>query len=253
MLDTRTSLRCLARTWLVGAAMTTRGMQHLGLLYALEPGLEILYRSPEALRAARSRYLTHVNTHPFMAPLFTGILLSMETQIARGALPPQGMAMLSRTTATTLSALGDSFFSGSLLVFWALTTSLCLILHMESLATLWTLTLFLLLLSFRVGTFFLGLRQGLLALHWVRQMDMINWSDRLKLVNAALLAMVLWHLAINAAPVMLWGNFFWGLLCLCCGSLLVNKAHVPRLLLMGFVFGALYLTGLSPNLPAHVP
>ena len=249
MLTTRTVLSCFARTWLVGAAMTTRGMQHLGILYALNPGLTALFQEPQQLAEARQRYLAHANTHPFMAPLYIGLLLALERQIACGHMAPQGMTMLARTTATTLSALGDSFFSGTLLVFWALSTSLLMLSGMTGTAALWALFLFALLLAFRVWTFFLGLRQGLAALQWVRQMDLINWGDRLKLINALLLALLLWCMNAHAAPVFWWGNFFWGLLCLCCGSLLVSRAHVPRLLLATTVLCALYLADATPILP----
>ena len=106
MFDRRTTLRCLARTWFLGAAMTTRGMQHLGLLYALNPGLEALYREPDALAAARRRYLPHVNTHPFLAPLFVGFLLALERQIAAGNMPSQGMEALASTTLALVNFQG---------------------------------------------------------------------------------------------------------------------------------------------------
>ena len=243
MLDTRTALTCLARTWLVGAAMTTRGMQHLGLLYVLNPGLAALYEG-EALREARARYLGHVNTHPFMAPLFTGILLALEKQVARGHMASQGMDMLAKTTATTLSALGDSFFSGTLLVTWALSAVLCVMQGHPLWAALGTALLFALLWLFRVWTFFLGLRHGLAALLKVKQMDLINWGDRLKMLNALLLAAVLWDMARLAAPALWWGNFFWGLVCLLCGALLINRAQVPRLFLLALMLMALCLAGL---------
>jgi len=59
MLDMRTTLRCLARTWLVGAVMRARGLQHLGHLYALNPSLTALYEDPAALLRARTRYMRH--------------------------------------------------------------------------------------------------------------------------------------------------------------------------------------------------
>ena len=247
MLTTRTALHCLARTWLVGAVMTTRGMQHLGLLYVLDPGLKALHQDAAALRDARTRYLAHVNTHPFMAPLFTGMLLALEKQVALGHMGAQGMDILARTMATTLSALGDSFFSGTLLVFWALTATLCVMQGYTAVAAAGTGLLFALLLAFRIWTFFLGLRHGIAALQRVKQMDLINWGDRLKMVNALLLALTLWDMAELAVPAFWWGNFFWGLLCLVCGSLLINRAQIPRLLLLALVLAALCLTGLPPK------
>lgn len=235
----RISLHCLVRTWLVGAAMTTRGMQHLGLLYALEPGLKTLYSAPEDLAAARLRYLDHVNTHPFMAPLFTGMLLALEKQVAAGTLAPQALDMLKSTTATTLSALGDSFFSGTVLIFWSLTTTLLLLAGHMPWAVVWTLLLFATQGAFRVWSFYLGLRQGLLALQRIRQLDLINWGDRLKTVNALLLAVLLWQIAPFRVEEGLSQQFFWGLLCLGSAGFLVARVHVPRLLLAGLLFSVL--------------
>lgn len=247
MLDRRTSFRCLARTWLLGAAMTTRGMQHLGLLYAINPGLEALYGDPEQLAAARRRYLPHINTHPFMAPLFVGFLLALERQIAQGTIPAHGMETLSGTTATTLSALGDSFFSGTLLTFWALSASLMAVMGWVSLAAAWTLFLFALLLLFRVWTFFLGLRQGLMVLQRVRRMNLINWGDRLKLLNAVFLALLVDAVVVRGSATLWTQNFLWAMICCCCG-VLVYKVHVPRLLLAAALCVVIYFFGIPEML-----
>lgn len=241
MLSTRISLRCLYRTWLAGAAMTTRGMQHLGFLYALNPGLEALYSDARKLAEARSRYLAHINTHPFMAPLLAGFLLALETRIAQGLMQPQSMRALTRTTAATLSAVGDSFFSGTALATWALSASLCIIMGMIPLAAWWTLFLFALLMVFRVWTFFVGLREGILVLQRIRRMDLINWGDRLKLINALLLTLLLWEMASQTGLSLWWDTFFLGAACIAGGILLVSRAHVPRILLAATVLAVLHL------------
>lgn len=241
MLDSRTSFRCLCRAWLVGAALTTRGMQHLGLLYALNPGLEALYADPKKLAQARGRYLVHVNTHPFMAPLLTGFLLALETRVAQGSMPAENMHSLTQVTAAAFSAVGDSFFSGGLLAAWALSASLCVVLGLAPLAMCWTLFLFALLTVFRVWTFFLGLRRGMPALQWVRRMDLINWGDRLKPLNALLVVLLLWRVVSGTDPDHRWDIFFWSVVCLVCGTLLVDRAHIPRILLAAAAFGVLHL------------
>ena len=53
MLPTRTALSCLARSCCINAAVTARGMQQLGLLFALEPALRHLYPEAEARAQAR--------------------------------------------------------------------------------------------------------------------------------------------------------------------------------------------------------
>lgn len=241
MLKTRICLICLARTWLIGAAMTTRGMQHIGLLYALNPGLEAIYPDPEDLVSARLRYSEHVNTHPFMAPLFTGILLALEQQIAQGTMPCEHSKAIKDTTATTLSALGDSFFSGTVLVFWAFSTILLLQMNCTKLAIGWSALFFVAQTAFRIASFFLGVRQGLFALNTLRRMDLINWGDMLKLVNALLLGLLVWRLFPTASPHDLWGSFGAGLACLTAGTLMVGRAHMPRIFLPFLILGLVAL------------
>ena len=116
-LTKRAALKCLARTAFVNAAMTARGMQQIGLSYVLAPALRCLYTDPVTLGQAFARYAGHSNTHVFMLPAYTGLLLSMEEQIAGGVLPASVLTSLRTTLATTLSALGDAFFSGSMRTF----------------------------------------------------------------------------------------------------------------------------------------
>lgn len=227
-LTARTCLQCLSRTWLMGAALTTRGMQNIGLLYALDPGLQAIYPQPQALSAARQRYVEHVNTHPFMAPLFVGILLAMEQQIAAGAVAQESITAIKNTAATTLSALGDSFFSGTVLVFWVFATTLLLQTGHNPLAIALTVLLFLLQAAFRIGTFFLGVRMGLGALLELRRMNLINHGEILKLVNAVLLSMCIWSLFPAATHHDLWGPFGIGLAALGLAAFSVARLHVPR-------------------------
>ena len=140
-LTKRAALKCLARTAFVNAAMTARGMQQIGLSYVLAPALRCLYTDPVALGQAFARYAGHSNTHVFMLPAFTGLLLSMEEQIAGGVLPASVLTSLRTTLATTLSALGDAFFSGSMRTFWAL-TCVCLLLE----GNIWPAAIFTLIL-----------------------------------------------------------------------------------------------------------
>lgn len=89
MLPTRTALSCLARSCCINAAVTARGMQQLGLLFALEPALRHLYPEAEARAQAAAHYSAHSNTHPYMLPFYMGLLLNIEEQVAEGKLPLQ--------------------------------------------------------------------------------------------------------------------------------------------------------------------
>ncbi|MCK9240293.1 PTS system mannose/fructose/sorbose family transporter subunit IID [Desulfocurvus sp.] len=190
----RVLLRCLLRTWLVGAGFNTRGMQNIGLAYAIDPGLVQLYRDPEALRQARVRYATHYNTHPFWTPLLVGIFLGMERKIAKGLFPPEMLENVRATTVYTLSAIGDSLFGGSVLVFWSLSCACLVAAGQGSLAVALGALLFQGLVVFKALTFWMGFCEGLTFLHRLGRWNLINWSQRVKLFNAVLLV-AFWALA----------------------------------------------------------
>lgn len=239
--------RCFLRSYLVGAAYNPRGLQNIGFLYVIEPALVELHGAGEHLRQARLRYATRYNCHPFFTPLFLGVLLHLESAVARGtpfALPPA----LKDTTANALSAIGDSFFNGSVLATWAL-ASACLILADLPGEALW-LTMFCLILLqiFKVASFVLGLRKGMSVLLWLRELDLINWGDYFKSLNAVLLTLFLWQ-AMPDMPPPAWAST---LLYLLAAGWLVGRLHMGRtyiaLLLVGAT-AALHLSGMWMYLP----
>ncbi len=185
-------MNCFWRTYFLGANFNTRGLQNLGLSFAMDPGLKCLYTDPRQLKKARKRYLTLFNSHPYWAPLLVGYFLFVESRIARGLLSDQAMDKIKNTTAYTLSAIGDSFFGGSVLVFWSLVCCLLLIHGWYWLALFWFAVWFLLLQVFRLLTFWLGWMRGLTFLQQLRGLDLINWSQRVKLLNSGLI-LLLWY------------------------------------------------------------
>ena len=207
----KTLLACFVRTYLMGVAFNTRGLQNIGLAFAMDPGLRAFYRDPEALRLARRRYLALYNTHPWWNPMLVGYFLFLEAHISNGALSPQAIERIKTTTTYTLSAIGDSFFSGSLMVFWALAETAFLLQGVFWAALVWLAGPLLLLQAFKLGTFWLGWRKGLTVLQQLRQLNLVAWAERVKLVNALLIALLwailfpvgsygAWSLAAAALP-----------------------------------------------------
>ncbi|GFM32831.1 PTS 3-keto-L-gulonate transporter subunit IIA [Desulfovibrio subterraneus] len=236
MTDARTLLRCFLRTYLVGAAFNTRGLQNVGIVYAMEPGLRAIYPDPKQRRDARKRYLKHYNTHPFWTPLLVGTFLSLEALIARGKAPPEMLTTLKDTTTYTLSAIGDSVFGGSFLVFWSLTTTCMLVANLHWAALCWTGLLFLSLQAFKLFTFAAGLRGGLKVLNMLRNWDLINWGERLKLANAVVLVILLYEVWPGAHPQYAWerpGELAWGLASagLCLAGWVLARFHLSRIIL----------------------
>lgn len=203
-LDLKTLLHCFARSYLVGAACNTRGMQNVGLIFALEPGLRRIYPDPKARQAARKRYVKHYNTHLFWTPLLLGVFISLEDKIARKLFPAAVLEGVKNTTIYTLSAIGDSVFAGSLLVFWSLSTSVLLLAGYVTLALVWVLLWFLALHLFKLVTFVLGYREGLKFLVRLKQWNLINWGQRLKLINALLLTWLLYLVWPGESPGAVW-------------------------------------------------
>lgn len=197
-------LRCFLRTYAVGMAYNPRGLQNIGFIYALEPGLFAIHGGRPELRQARLRYARHFNSHPFFTPLLAGLFLRCEADIAQGNLPPAAMAGFREVAANTLSALGDSFFGGSLLVCWGLLLACLAICGQVSLSLLLALCFFVTVQVFRFAAFWAGFSKGVSVLGRLRQYDLINWGDRIKLVNAILLVVFL-SLALPAAPVHVFG------------------------------------------------
>ncbi len=203
--DVFTLAKCFLRCYLVGAAFNTRGLQNVGLIFALEPGLQRIYRDGKERQEARKRYMKHYNTHLFWTPLLLGIFLSFEDKVARGLLASAVLESIKNTTVYTLSAIGDSVFAGSLLVFWSLTTALLSLTGSVELLVVWMLCWFLALHLFKFATFVMGYREGLSFLLRLKRWNLINWGVRLKYCNAVLLVVLLHLVWPGEGPAYFWG------------------------------------------------
>ncbi len=223
-----TLLRIFLRTYLVGAVYNARGLQSIGFIYALEPGLAAIHDDPEKLSEARGRYIQHHNCHPFWAPLLAGIFLRAETDIAQGRLAPSVLTNLKDTATNTLSALGDSVFGGTMLVTWALACAVLIAAGQTGAAAWLSGFLFLALQFFKICTFAAGLRYGLSALLWLRRWDLINWGDKLKMINALLLALFLAQLV---PPDKLMLPYAATICALCLAAWLTGRLHLSRIII----------------------
>ena len=171
--------------------------------------------------------------------------MTLEQAIAKGALPEGVLNSVRETLATTLSALGDSFFSGTLLPLWSLLSISLLLAGFTNMAMLLAVILFGSLLLFRAICFVSGLRYGLTTLARLRKLNLINWVDRLKMVNAALAALVIWHLPISTMKPFPWTAYAMGAAAVLAAAWLVGRMRLPRLLLWVVTTGALILVDLG--------
>src|SRR5262249_56458070 len=103
-------VRVFLRSLLLQASWNPKGMQNLGLVYALYPALERLYPDPEKRREAVQRHLTFFNTHPYVAAAIVGGVLYHEERIAAGEEDPRRVTEFKGALMGPLAALGDGFF-----------------------------------------------------------------------------------------------------------------------------------------------
>ncbi len=193
MLKLQTLLRCFVRSYCIGANFNTKGLQNIGLSYAMDPGLQKIYTDPEQLRRARIRYLGIFNCHPYWTPLLVGYFLFLELKIARKVISEDTLKNVKTTATYTLSAIGDSFFSGSFLVFWSLILIVLLRLEMRLWAVTWLVVWFCCLQLLKMYIFWQGWTRGLTFFQGLKRLNLINWGQRLKYVNAGLL-LTIWFL-----------------------------------------------------------
>lgn len=247
-------LRCFFRSYLVGAAYNPHGLQNIGFIYAIEPGLVALHGPGPALREARLRYAGGYNCHPFFTPMLLGAMLAGERSVAAGNASAALPAAVKDATANALSAIGDSFFNGALLNTWALGAG-CLVLAGEGLwAFRLTAAAFLLLQAFKLGTFFLGVREGMAILRYMRKFDLINKGETVKRINALLLACFTWLALARGGegahfPLVWCGVVFY----LLYSGWLVGRLHVPRIfagIVLLLAAALLHAFGILEQLPA---
>lgn len=108
------------RSMLIQAGWNFEGMQNLGFLYAIEPGLARVHRDPERFKRAQMRHMGFFNTQPYMAGFALGATLNLEEDVARAtedsqeAAAIQRVERLKRALGSALAALGDPFYWGTL-------------------------------------------------------------------------------------------------------------------------------------------
>ena len=225
-------LRCFFRSYLVCAASNPYGLQNVGFIYAMQPGLEAIHHTPEARREALCRYVDRFNCHPFFTPLLMGILLRAEADAAihpaTGPLPPA----LRTTVANTLSALGDVCISGGLAATWVLFTSLLLLADQTMLALGLLACFFLLAQCARGAGFFWGWKRGLAALGTITRWQPMLVASAIKYCNALLLALFFYWVM----PPLPWWQTGMAFLGFFASVWVGERLHAPRWALVGWNF-----------------
>jgi PTS system mannose-specific IID component len=105
--------RTLVKSFLLQASWNFKGLQSLGVLYAIAPALRYLYPNEE-LAVAYRRHLEYFNTHPFMASPVLGIILALEEKKRRGEEGYLDVHEFKKMIMAPFAAMGDALFWGGL-------------------------------------------------------------------------------------------------------------------------------------------
>lgn len=236
--------RVFRRSLFLQASWNPKGMQNLGLAWALYPGLVWLYPDPRVRREAVQRHLQPFNTHPYVAAAIVGGVLFHEERIARGEEGPERVQAFKRALMGPLAALGDGFFWLSLKpAAGALCCALVPLLHE------WAALLFVVLyntvhLALRIKLFRLGVHLGDRLVEGIAEERLPTWGARLRAVAAACAGGIAAWLALRFGTQQGgWEGYLLAAGCLGLGGLsygLVAKGVPTYVLLVvaGFLAGA---------------
>lgn len=181
----KTLIRVFLRSLFLQASWNPKGMQNLGLAYAVYPALKDFYPEEDKLHAAVKRHLVFFNTHPYVAAAIVGGVLYHEDRIRRGEETPDRVVSFKAALMGPLAALGDGFFWLSLKpAVGALCAALVPILRG------WAPVLFLVLynavhFSLRARLFWMGLSKGDKLVEELARSNLPGWGARLRHLGAA--------------------------------------------------------------------
>ena len=97
----------LWRSLFVQGTWNFKGMQNIGFVFAMLPGLKKIH--PDSLDKVACRYLRFFNTHPYMAPTVMGAFLHLEEKNDN-----EMIDKLQPAITGSLAAVGDYFFWATL-------------------------------------------------------------------------------------------------------------------------------------------
>jgi PTS system mannose-specific IID component len=241
---------------MVNVAFNIRGLQNIGLTYAMFPGLRELYPDDHALALSCRRYIPFHNCHPFWSPFLVGAFLNAERGIAAGRHEPEIMKANRNITLNSLSAIGDSFYSGSIAMAYFLLLVLSCSHNYLMPACFSILICILAAVAFKAVSFYLGFSRGLGAVSMLKYCNLINIGDYIKVFSSFMLLSFLCN-ALQAQSIVEMEDtsvemvlFYWvfpvGALALF--SWMSRRLGYGRIVALSFILSALvFLTALSED------
>ena len=191
MIPSKARARAFLRTFLLQAGWNYDRMQHLGVAWAMLPGLERIHPPGEARVTAARRHLEYFNTHPFMAPALLGAALELEEEVAAGKRRPDEVTSFKTGIMGSYGAIGDSFFWAALRPFGAAVAVALMLLGAGPWGPLAFLVAFDAIgLLVRTYGFFAGVRLGPPVVARLARLDFAGATRRVKMGAAVMAGLV---------------------------------------------------------------
>lgn len=112
--DTAVALKIFLRSLFIQTTFNYRGMQNLGVVFALLPLAKQLQGDKKRLVAFLTRHLQLFNTHPYLSASVLGSVVRMERDGLETDINGLEVNNLKGALAGPYAALGDSFFWGAM-------------------------------------------------------------------------------------------------------------------------------------------
>lgn len=176
------------RSFFLQSSWNYRGMMSMGFLYAISPALDKIHAEGPARESAYLRHLEYFNTNPYLSSVVMGVIIQLEERLSRGEITEDIIHDTKEGLMTACAAIGDGLFWDSWRPFVAAAA-----LTFAFGNYLFTPLLFLAIynlphLYFRFGGVFWGYRQGTHVIRKLRQFQIPQIRQNLRMGTIVLLA-----------------------------------------------------------------
>lgn len=200
-MDKLTLTQVLLRSFFLQSVWNYKGLQNMGFAFAMLPALKKLYgQNKDKLRSAVSRYMEPFNTHPYMAPAISGVLINLEEAGPAQDWSDDKIDDLKRSIMSGFAALGDSFF-------WNTIRPLASTMGLLAVFASGWLGLIVLLIVFNLISFFArfyglwaGYKRGIRIIYLVESYELPKLVLRLRVVICGLLGFLATVITVFNAP-----------------------------------------------------
>jgi len=201
MVGRGTIFRVFARSFFIQTSWNYGDVHGLGFAAAIAPALSAIYKDEEPRREARKRHLGEFNIHPYMSAPVLGAVIKMEEEVCSGKRDPHDIIAFKKSLSGPFSAIGDSFFWGSVRPLASI-AGVCGAIYFETVGPV-VLLLFYNLFHLWMRWFGLvsGYQLGVDVVVYIKELEMLRWVRWIRYLTVVLLAFVMTGYLLQAIPV----------------------------------------------------